>query len=267
MSIYAPILNRLLASSMMLALGFGLLVPTALATDGDPTSEMAPVFSGSVSDVGQGFTDDVDKAEADMQADPNDPEKHFLLGVAYSRTPYLERAIEELQRSRRLAKKTKEGMSIFDRKIGEYEKMLAADPENPQLLYRMGFGYYFRGLGMEWGYITDKSTTPEAWYGKAQESLRHLLTITPDDTAARNYLGYFLVEKDNKANVKEAVDLWESVLKLEPDNPGAHMLLGQYYMKTGNLRKAVEFSTKGLKLRNEWLAAHNIAPDKLFGRY
>lgn len=228
---------------------------------------MAVPLSGSIMEEGRALTDDLAKVEAMVKANPEDPEAYFLLGVAYSRTPYLERSLDALQKARRLARKHPEGYRLFDKKIVEYEKMHAADPDNPLLLYRMGFGYYFRGYAAQYGYIKDADQPADMFYSKAEKAMRRVVELVPNDTAARDYLGFFLVEQNPEKNLNEAIALWEESLRIDPGDPGAYMLLGQYYMKTGDLRKAVEYSTKALKIRNEWLKAHSIDEKYTFGRY
>lgn len=224
---------------------------------------MAVPLSGSVSEEGAGLSNDIGQADAMVRANPEDPEAWFLVGVAYSRTPYLERSLEALQKAKNTARKHPDGLKIFDKKIAEYEKMAAADPDNPLLLYRMAFGYYFRGYATEYGYIRDASQ-PGEFYAKAEKAMRRVIELEPSDTAARDYLGFFLAER---GKLDEAIALWEETLKLDPRDPGAYMLLGQYYIKTGDLLKAMQYSTEGLKIRNEWLKAHKVDDKYTFGRY
>ncbi|MBY0404888.1 MAG: hypothetical protein K2X66_13390, partial [Cyanobacteria bacterium] len=50
------------------------------------------------------ITDDVELAIDQAQAYPNSPEAQFLLAVSYSRTPYLERALKSIQKTKKLIK-------------------------------------------------------------------------------------------------------------------------------------------------------------------
>ncbi len=220
-------------------------------------------LSAGVSAEGRGLSNDIGQADAMVRANPEDPEAWFLVGVAYSRTPYLERSLEALQKAKNTARKHPDGLKVFDKKIVEYEKMAAADPDNPLLLYRMAFGYYFRGFATQYGYIKDNSQ-PDVFYAKAEKAMRRVIELEPSDTAARDYLGFFLAER---GRVDEAIALWEETLKRDPRDPGAYMLLGQYYIQTGDLLKAMQYSTQGLKIRNEWLKAHKVDDKYTFGRY
>jgi tetratricopeptide (TPR) repeat protein len=225
-----------------------------------PIPSVKPL-SGGVSQDTFALSDDIDAAEAQVRANPDDPEAHFLMAIAYSRTPYVEKALEELERSRRLARKSKEGYAMFDRKISEYEHMLSKQPDDPLVLYRLGFGYYMRGYAVANGYMPNSGQlVPDVFYDKAEQTFRRLVSIAPNDIAAKNYLGYLLAERAPEKNYNAAVALWQESLTLEPENPAAYMLLGQAALKAGNLRQAVEYSAHALRARNAWLEAHNINP-------
>lgn len=223
-------------------------------------SRLKPL-SGGISQEALGLSNDLDLAELQVKQNPNDAEAQFLLAVAYSRTPYVERALEALDHSRKLARNSKEGFAVFDRKIAEYEKMLLQKPDNPLVLYRLGFGYYIRGYAVANGYIKDKTVKPNEFYDKAEQTFRHLIEIDSTDYSARNYLGYLLAERNPEGNYEAAVNLWNESLSISKENPGAYMLLGQAAMQKGDLRKAVSYSSKALKARNEWLKSHHIDPD------
>lgn len=259
-----PGMVRLAGLSLMLLAflgGFSLALAqeTTDAAPKIPARVMKPL-TGGISREDLALSNDISVAEALVKLKPDDPEAHFLLAVAYSRTPYVERALEELDLSRRLAKKSKEGFAIYDRKIAEYETTLRAHPDDPLVLYRLGFGYYIRGYAVANGYMKDPKTKADDYYDKAENTFRQLVAVDATDTSARNYLGYLLAERNPQANYDAAVQLWKESLAIDEDNPGAYMLLGQAAMKKGDLRTAVIFSAKALKARNAWLEAHNIDP-------
>lgn len=226
-------------------------------------ANLQPLKAG-VSEEVYGLSDDIFFAEQRVQANPDDPESWFLMGVAYSKTPYVERALLALDKSKRLARKSPGGFAIFDKKIAEYEKMQADTPDDATLLYAMSFGYYMRGYAVQHGYIKDSSRPPDHFYAKAESTLRHLLSLDPQHYVAMNYLGFFLAEQDPEGNLNEAVALWEKSLQLnQKENPGAYVLLGQAALKKGNLRQAVEYTAQAMKARNAWLEAHHIDPSKV----
>lgn len=250
-----PMNKRIFSGFAVFSLILSLAASMSLS---QPALAMKPI-SGGVSEEAYGLTDDINAADALIQNSPDDPEAHFLAAVAYSRTPYVEKALSELEKSKKLAKKSKEGFALFDRKIKEYEGMQQKDPDNTLVLYRLGFGYYIRGYAVTHHYMKD-TQDPSPYFDKAEATFKHLLTLNPNDYMSMNYLGYLLAERDPDKNYDEAVGLWNRSLKLSEENPGAYMLLGQAAMKKGNLRQMVEYSTKAFQARNAWLESHNIDP-------
>jgi len=221
-------------------------------------------LTGSITQEVYALSNNVELAEAQVQVTPNDPEAHFLLAVAYSRTPYVEKALEELERSRRLARKSPEGFAMFDRKIAEYERMQLKSPDDPLILYRLGFGYYMRGYAVANGYMPNvNGKSAESFYDQSEMTLRKLVALDSTDPYARNYLGFLLAERNAEKNYDQAVTLWQESLKINPENPAAYMLLGQAALKKGDLKSAIEYTAQALKVRNAWLTAHQIDPAKL----
>jgi Flp pilus assembly protein TadD len=258
----------ILGMSKIFLLGLAVVLSLAMNSGyaSEPSSRSAlpakfRALMGGVSQNALSITDDLQAVEQQVESHPDDPEAHFLMGVAYSRTPYVERALQELEKAKKLARQTPEGYGLFDRKIAEYERMQARQPDNPIILYRLAFGYYIRGYGAAHGYIKNSEQPAAFYYDKAEVAFRHLMVIDPTDFSARNYLGYLLAEREPDKNYFAAVTLWQESLAITDENPGAYMLLGQAAMKKGNLRQAVEYSAKALKARNAWLEAHNINPD------
>ncbi|WP_303675215.1 tetratricopeptide repeat protein [Vampirovibrio chlorellavorus] len=263
-------LKTILSGGLLFALGMA-LPPVVYA---EPLNDAAvprvgSPLSGGVTREVLGMGEEITQGEHRVKASPNDAEAHFLLALAYSRTPYLERALEELDLSRRIARKSPEGFALFDRKIAEYEKRIDAQSPDPVLMYRLGFAYYVRGYAVEKGYIVEKNdnkavsnaVVPNQFYDKAEEAFRHLIRLDPDDFWARNYLGYLLAERNPQANHQAAVQLWRESLAISEDNPGAYMLLGQAAMQEGDLRQAVLYTSKALHSRNQWLKARGINPE------
>ncbi|WP_373531777.1 tetratricopeptide repeat protein [Vampirovibrio sp.] len=233
----------------------------ATAAGNIPAVSIGKPLSAGVSQEAVGLSDDIQFAEALVKQKPQDAEAYFLLAVAYSRTPYLERALEALDRSRRLAQKSPEGFALFDRKIAEYEKMRLKTPDDSRILYRLGFGYYIRGYAVANGYMKDSTIGPNAFYDQAEQTFQALVALDATDYSARNYLGYLLAEREPEKNYEAAVALWQDSLRINPENPGAYMLLGQAALQKGNLKQALQYSSKALHARNAWLKSKGIDPD------
>jgi Tfp pilus assembly protein PilF len=70
----------------------------------------------------------------------------------------------------------------------------------------------------------------------AEESLRRILSKTPNDATALNNLGYFLTERGER--LPEALDMIKRAVKSEPTNPNYLDSLGWVYFKLGQLDEA-----------------------------
>lgn len=200
------------------------------------------------------ITNDIALAEAQARAYPEDPEAQFLLAIAYSRSVHLEKAMKALQRTKRLIKKSPEGYAKVDHLIDSYREMLAYRAEDPLIHYRLAFGYYMKGYAIEHQYIKGSSESPMAYYQQAEAEMRQVIALDPGDIWARNYLGFLLVDREvaseavagtSGERLDQAIRIWEDSVGISPENPGAYFLLGEAYLKKGDLRKALEYASKG----------------------
>lgn len=73
----------------------------------------------------------------------------------------------------------------------------------------------------------------------AEESLRRILSKTPNDATALNNLGYFLTERGER--LPEALDMIKRAVKAEPTNPNYLDSLGWVYFKLGQLDEAERY--------------------------
>lgn len=73
----------------------------------------------------------------------------------------------------------------------------------------------------------------------AEESLRRILSTTPNDATALNNLGYFLTERGER--LPEALDMIKRAVKSEPTNPNYLDSLGWVYFKLGQLDEAERY--------------------------
>lgn len=88
-------------------------------------------------------TDDVELAQKQVQAYPDNPEASFILAVALTRTSRVEQALNEVRRARKLAE-TKGGPAYFDKMIETYEKMLQTYPDDNRVRYGLAWAYYMK---------------------------------------------------------------------------------------------------------------------------
>jgi tetratricopeptide (TPR) repeat protein len=199
----------------------------------------------TITKEGLALINDVDKAYEQLEDYPEDPEAYFLLAMAYSKTAYPERAFKALKKAKKYVRQHPKNFGYFDDLLDEYLIMLKNDPTNSNVLYRVSFAYFLKGYAVEEGYNPNDTTPPVQHYKTAAKYLEQLITLYPNDTWAKNYLGYLWIETDpNKT--EQAINLWESVLVTEPNNPGAHALLAEAYMTQKNLRKALEHGAVAL---------------------
>ncbi|HEY0099389.1 MAG TPA: tetratricopeptide repeat protein, partial [Pyrinomonadaceae bacterium] len=73
----------------------------------------------------------------------------------------------------------------------------------------------------------------------AEESLRRILSKSPNDATALNNLGYFLTERGER--LPEALDMIKRAVKSEPTNPNYLDSLGWVYFKLGQLDEAERY--------------------------
>ncbi|ACE83707.1 tetratricopeptide repeat protein [Cellvibrio japonicus] len=73
---------------------------------------------------------------------------------------------------------------------------------------------------------------------KAEEDLRHLLSLQPDNAQALNALGYLLADRTNR--LEEARNLVNQALALSPDEPAIIDSMGWIEYRSGNLGRAIE---------------------------
>jgi len=113
-----------------------LTIPKMILTPGEPLS-----MGAGIEDLKATY--DVDLARKQVAAYPNDPNAHFILAVALTRTNYVEEALREVKQSRRLAE-AYGGPSYFDKTISTYEELLKNYPEENQVRYELAWAYYMK---------------------------------------------------------------------------------------------------------------------------
>lgn len=213
-------------------------------------SAKRPTFSLTAETEALQLTDDIETAKAQLKKHPNDPEAHFLMAAAYSRSPYLEQAFKHIKTVKRLLKETKD-FEFIDRTVVEYETLLKSNPSNSVVLYRLAMGYYFKGYSIEkypHHFKYGPTGTAAEYYKKAHDTINRVIQLNPKDTWARNYLGYLVSE--NGKDLTKAIAIWEESLAVDSKtNPGAYLLLSQAYLQRGDLQNALIYGAKGLEIK------------------
>ena len=89
------------------------------------------------------LTDDINIAKAQVAKYPENPEAHFNLAIALSRTSAVEDAVKELRRTKKLIRKP-ENTGVMDRKILEFKEILSNNPDANNIRYRLAFSHYLK---------------------------------------------------------------------------------------------------------------------------
>jgi tetratricopeptide (TPR) repeat protein len=131
---------------------------------------------------------------------------HVLIGLAYRETGYLDQAAIH------------------------FAKAIELEPKKSRVRSSLGLTYFLQG--------------PQS-YAKAREQFMAELSITPDDSNSRYYLGT-IAAREGKAN--EAEKWFEQVASGLPDDPEAYFRLGQASLNAGHMEKAVAALQKSLAL-------------------
>lgn len=227
---------------------------TAETTTPSPASETPekprPKFSLNADTEALKLTDDIKVVRRQLAKNRMDPEANFLAAAAYSRTPNLAKAFDYIKNTKKILKAQKD-FEFVDRTIGEYENLLQSRPNDPVILYRLAFGYYFKGYSMERyaeHYKNRPTGSADEFYDKARQTMQKVIELTPNDIWARNYLGYFM--SDNGKDLSKAISVWKESIAIDSEhNAGAYLLLSQAYLKQGDLQNALVFGAKGLEIQ------------------
>ncbi|HEX3569746.1 MAG TPA: tetratricopeptide repeat protein [Acidobacteriaceae bacterium] len=164
------------------------------------------VYAQQLTDLGQ-IEQGLGIAKAQLTNTPDDLDIHQRLAEMYIRLKRYKEADDEIQKADALVKKSQDRL----------------------------FVYFLRGEFFD----------RQKMYDKAEEQFRKALEIDPQNAAVLNYLGYMLIDHDQK--VPEALKMIRQAVLLEPQNYAYLDSLGWAYFKTGqyelaeeNIRKANE---------------------------
>lgn len=250
--------------SKVLLLGF--IVSMGLAMGSGQAAEASPRLSvplklrslsgGQLRPTTERVAQSIQGVEAQIQQRPDDPELHFLLALAYSRTPYVERTVYELEQAQRLLRRQPEALEAFARQVATLEQLQAQTPHQLSLLYRLAFRalVYAAALAPSSPDSRDLSRS-SLYFDRAEESFRQLIALDPADFSARNYWGYVLMTCDSDKHYFAATRQWQHSLRLNERNPGAYFFLAQAALKKGNSKQSTLYSAQAVRSRNTWLEA------------
>ena len=227
------------------------------------------------------LTDDLNIARAQVTKYPENPEAHFNLAIALSRTSLVEGAIKELRKTKKLIRKP-ENAEIIDKKINEYNLFLRNNPTANNVRYRLAFSHYLKAyliskdlkkmekeenlktpktknslstktnlLDKQSFLSIDKKYNNNPEIGKnlklSIEYFKELLKLDPNDSWAKTYYAFILAEQ--LGEIDKARELWKEVLKQAPNNPAPYFFLGELHIKEGNLKEGLVEISEALLLR------------------
>ena len=218
------------------------------------------------------LTDDLSIAKAQVLKYPDNPEAHFNLAIALSRTSLVEEAIKELRKTKILIRKP-ENAGIIDKKINEYKEMLKDDSNESyknNIRYRLAFSHYLKAYLISKDIQKSKTQKPKSKSldllssksfslndsnpqikKNLEESIYYFneqLKANPNDIWTKVYYGFILAEQYN--DFEKAKKLWREASKQDLNNPAPHFFLGELKIKEGNLKEGVLEISQALLLRS-----------------
>ncbi len=219
------------------------------------------------------LTDNLNIAKAQVEKYPDNPEAHFNLAIALSRTSLVEDAIKELRVTKNLIRKP-ENAGVMDKKINEYKEMLKESNDSNysnNIRYRLAFSHYLKAylisknIQKSKGKNQNKPKSLNLFSPNAlslndrnpeikknlEESINYFkeqLKERPDDIWAKIYYGFILAEQYN--DLTNAKRLWAEAHEQNPNNPAPHFFLGELKIKEGNLKEGILDISQAILLRS-----------------
>jgi len=199
--------------------------PTPIAR---PEVEATPFPGGPTRMPLPGGEDPVSQALRQVQANPDDPHAHLMLGNAYALQEETVKALEE------------------------YEKAIELDPDYAEAYIKAGdmlaaqrdvaraIEMYQRAAELEPDSVVANLKAGQAlWWSRqirpATEYFRRVTDLDPDLPLPHAALGYFLV---STGRLEEGRAELEAALRLNPDLPEAHFGMGFYWKAVDDIKKA-----------------------------
>jgi len=175
-----------------------------------------------------GGEDPVSQALGQVQANPNDPKAHFVLGNAHALQGDKVKALEEYERAFGLDPDYTEAymkagdmltaQGDFARAAEIYQRAAELEPDNIEANLKAGQALWW-----------DRQIRP------ATEYFRRVTELDPDLSLPHAALGNFLV---GTGKLEEGRGELETALRLEPGLPEAHFGMGSYWKAVGDIEKA-----------------------------
>lgn len=193
-----------------------------------PEIKATPLPGGPTKMPPPGGEDPVGRALRQVQANPNDPEAHLILGNAYALQGAKDKALEEFERAIELDPEYAEAYI----RAGD---MLAALEE-----FAPAHEMYQRALELQPDNVAANMKVGRAllWDGQMEAAIEHfkrVAEVEPDLALPHAAIGIALVVTDR---LEEGHEELEVALRLEPDLPETHFGLGLYWKAMGDIEEA-----------------------------
>jgi tetratricopeptide (TPR) repeat protein len=161
------------------------------------------------------YTDALKRLTEAIQLDPQNPDNHLMMGVAYGQLRYSEEAIEACERA----------IELFN------------GADNPHQRTKLSIAYYLRGYS--YGSLARQQRGEEArrYLHKAEASFKEAINQVGDYAKAYFYLG--TVYRDLE-RWQEAEEAYKKAIQINPDDSKHYSDLGLLYEVLGRLEEALE---------------------------
>ncbi len=217
------------------------------------------------------LTDDLALSIKQAEDNPNSPEAHFNLAVAYSRTVEVEKALDAIKTTKKLIKKSKDPDAI-NHTFDKYIKVLSAKPSEDLTNYRLAFLHFLKAYLNE---KKDKKTldgqisnfTKQIKAEKAKEKLDQaaidrLKSVKKSLKKKRENLH---ASPEYMALSNKAIDYMDKVLAKSPDDVWTLSYKGYLIYDQGNnaenFKKAKKLWKKAIVLDPKNPAPHMLLGD------
>ena len=142
-----------------------------------------------------------------VQANPNDPNAHFDLGMTYAYSNFIQEGLDELKKVEALDK------DFAPKAIKIYKEKVTRDPNNWKTKFRFAFALFFGG---------DKPG--------AINQLEEILQSNPNNIWA---YGYMALAYGEIGNYDKSIELCKKALEMDSKVSSIRFALGQAYFKKG----------------------------------
>lgn len=211
-----------------------------------------------------------------MKINPQLPELHNLLGIAYRRSGKIDQAIDAYNRALDIQSDLPEvfynlGIAYMKRGMNEeavdkYKKAISLKPHYAQAYSNLGFLYLELGLvdfALDevrkalniYPELAEALTTlgaaliAKGEYGEAEAASLKALEIDPGLSGIYNNLGSISMKKNR---IEEAIREYKHALEINPSYAQAHYNLGRAYLVKGKTDESVDYFQQAISLKPDY---------------